>query len=217
MPKLKYNLDEIQSFTIEPGKYRARLMKCEQTLSQKKQPMLTWSWKLVSGAEKGKETRSFTSLQENALFGLKEHLEAFGYTGTVHVDTNKLVGKYVVLVIGLRTGISRTGEEREMSSVMGIFPDRKTAPEPEEEEDYEDDAPEEDDDDDADDDYDDDPEDDDDPEEDDDYEEPEPAPRRKAPAPKPKPKSSRAQERRQAPSRQAPPARRKRNSDEIPF
>jgi hypothetical protein len=121
--KLKYNLDEIKDFAVAPGRHRARLVKVEQTLSQQGKPMLTWHWKIVSGPEKGSEIKSWTSLVENALSNLKNHLEAFGLSGQVNKDTSALIGKYVILVVGTRVGVNRSGDEQEFSNVMTVRPD----------------------------------------------------------------------------------------------
>jgi len=102
--------------------------------------MLVWYWKLVSGEEKGKEIRSFTSLLDNALFTLKMHLEAFGLSGKVNIDTGKLIGRYALLVIGLREGKTRGGSDAEFSNVIEVLPDtkKKKKAKPVEEEEYED-------------------------------------------------------------------------------
>jgi len=148
MAQLKYNLDEISNITVEPGRYRARLTKCEQTLSTTKNPMLVWHWKIVSGDEKSKEIRSFTSLLDNALGTLKNHLEAFGFTGKVNLDTGKLIGRYATIVVALREGKTREGVDAEFSNVVAVLPDtrkkKKRKPVEEEYEDeYEDEEEEE--------------------------------------------------------------------------
>ena len=142
MPHLKYNLDEISSVTVDPGRYRARLERCEQVLSKSSgQPMLTWYWKIVVDPYKGKEIRSFTSLLDTALTGLKEHLMAFNLKGVVELDTSSLVGRYVILIVDART-VENKGVVRELSGVTGVLPDVKKArkvvvEEPEEEEEEE--------------------------------------------------------------------------------
>lgn len=184
MARLKYNLDEITAVLCEPGRYRARLMKCEQTMSSKNNPMITWYWKLLAGEAKGKEIRSFTSLLDTALSGLKQHLEAFKFSGKVNVDTTKLIGRYVILVVSTSANEDKeTGLTREFTSVAGVLPDKKKkarkAP-VEEEDEYEDDDYEDDDEDE--DEYDEDEEyeeDDEDEEDEEEYEEPEPRPRPK--------------------------------------
>lgn len=184
MPQLKYNLDDIQTFMFEPGTYKARLVKVEQTLSKKKKPMLVWHWKLLSGPQKGQIIRSFTSLLDNALSNLKEHVSAFGFQGRINVNTSKLVGKSAKLVIGLTSNESG----RESSNVIGVQPLKsKAEDEPEDDEDVDDedaddeededtDADDDDDDEELDEDEDDEDEDDDD---DDDEEDEEPVRTRK--------------------------------------
>jgi hypothetical protein len=137
MPKLQYNLDEIKSFQIKPGTYRLKLTKVEQGVSNNKKPQYVWSWKVVSGSEKGKTLRSFTSLQENALSNLKAHLEAFGLSGKVKTSTEKLVGRTIIAVIGDRISINpRTKVEQVYPNILSMRPDPKA--QPEEEEDVED-------------------------------------------------------------------------------
>lgn len=210
MPRLSYNLDEIKSYTVEPGRYRARLVKVEQTLSTTKRPMLVWHWKIVSGPEKGKAVRSFTSLLETALSGLKEHLEAFGLSGKVNMDTAKLIGRFVTLVIGMRSGTNRDGDEREYSTVLGVKSE-KAEEDLEESEDVEDEE-EEDEGDDEDESEDEDEEEDEDEDEDEEEEET-PAPRRRS---RTQP-VSRARERRASKTKPAPAKKKSRRSDSIPF
>lgn len=122
MAKLTYNLDEISTAAVLPGKYKARLVKCEQTLSSQKNPMLVWTWKILDGTEKDKEIRSFTSLLPNALSGLKAHLEAFGLTGEVDLDTALLIGRNVVIVVIAREGETREGIPATFSNVGAVLP-----------------------------------------------------------------------------------------------
>ncbi len=195
MTRLKYNLDKITSFTVAPGKYRAKLVKVEQTLSSKKKPMLVWYWKIMSGSEKGKEVRSWTSLQENALGGLKQHLEAFRLKGQIDRDTSSLVGKYVVLIVGTRIGLDANGQEREMNSITSFIPDGDSNDEDEEEMEEDADTEEEEDEDEDEEDSEEededeeDEEDDDEDEDEDDEEEEEPEPRRRKSTVKPSAKS----------------------------
>lgn len=127
MPQLNYNLDDIKDYMVEPGRYRARITKIEQTLSKRsKRPMLVWHWKLLTGESKGSELRSWTSLQKNALQNLRDHLTALGYDGNVDLNTDKLVGRKAVLVVGVTTSVDDAGNQREFSSVMNVLPDAKT-------------------------------------------------------------------------------------------
>jgi len=124
MPRIKMNMDDVQGgfVEIEPGKYQAKLVDCEESESSSGNPMLVWTWEILDKGEyEGEETKSFTSLQDHALFGLKGHLEAFGYEGDVDVDTDKLIGKVATLTIGKKKRKNReTGEEEFRSVVIKI-------------------------------------------------------------------------------------------------
>ncbi|HON76340.1 MAG TPA: DUF669 domain-containing protein, partial [Dermatophilaceae bacterium] len=76
MVRITLNLDDVgSSFTvIEPGRYPARVVDIEEKESSTGNPMLVWSWELEGGDYSGQEIMSFTSLQDHALFGLKQHL-----------------------------------------------------------------------------------------------------------------------------------------------
>lgn len=113
MVKLQLNLDEVGTAfrVIEPGRYKAKVVEIEETESQSGNPMLTWTWEIVEGDNAGTELRSYTSLQEHALFGLKNHLEAFGLTGEIDFDTDKLVGKTAMLVVIKQTIKNRKNDE----------------------------------------------------------------------------------------------------------
>jgi len=187
MVRLKYNLDEITSILAEPGRYRARLTKVEQTLSSKNNPMIVWHWKIVeSGEAKGKEIRSFTSLLDTALSGMKMHLEAFRFKGAVNVDTPKLIGRYAILVLSTTASEDKeTGLTREFTSVAGVLPDKKKKARKAKpvEDDYEDEYEDEDEEDDEEE-YDEDED------EDEEYEEEE-----EEPEPRPRPKTKRVKKR----------------------
>jgi hypothetical protein len=101
MVKLNLNLDEVGTKfeVLEAGRYRAKVTEIEEKDSSKGNPMLVWTWEIVDGEFAGKEIRSYASLQDHALFGLKEHLTAFGYDGEIEVDTEKLTGKIAIIVV----------------------------------------------------------------------------------------------------------------------
>lgn len=197
MPKLYYNLDDIKDFDIEPGRYKARLVKVESGVSKAKKPMLVWHWRIISKEEKGKETRSWTSLAPNAMGNLKMHLEAFGFSGEVKTHSKRLIGKKVILAMGLTISVNKAGVEREFSNVVAVLPyskSAKTGPSEDFEDEYEDeDEDEYEDEDDDEDEYEDGDEDEDEDEDDEDWEEdedeeedeegedeePEPTPRKK--------------------------------------
>jgi hypothetical protein len=125
MVKLNLNLDEIGTAraVVEPGRYRAKVIEIEEGDSQSGNPMLTWTWELLDGDFAGSELRSYTSLQEHALFGLKSHLEAFGHSGEVDVDTDKLVGKTAILVVTKQTIKNRRNDEdMEVNRIENVLP-----------------------------------------------------------------------------------------------
>jgi len=123
MPKLNYNLDEIQDYTpIPKGRYRAKLTKCVMSKSKSSgQPMLVWDWMILTGKSKGRTARTWTSLQVQALGNLKNHLTAFGLSGKVrNKSTDQLIGKVVVLVVSERES-TREGHEGEMDSTVSML------------------------------------------------------------------------------------------------
>ena len=123
MARIKVNLNEIpDGFEVmEPGKYSAKLFDVEESESTKGNPMLVWTWVIDQGEYQGKEIKSFTSLQEHALFGLKEHLEAFGLSGELDFDTDKLLNKKVVLTVSKsKTKSKKTGEDIEVNRVDAV-------------------------------------------------------------------------------------------------
>ena len=128
MPKLSYNLDEIADFSSIPaGRYRAKLKKCTQKNAKASgQPMLEWEWEILVGANnkatkavKGRQARTWTSLQPQALSSLKEHLKAFDLSGKVNKSTDQLIGKIVVLVF-VESISQRDGHEGEPDSRVAV-------------------------------------------------------------------------------------------------
>lgn len=125
-PRIRLNLDEIPDFIpVDPGRHKAKLTGCEKEVSSAGNDMLVWDWEIKGGDSNGRTIRSYTSLLEDALSGLKMHLKALGYgEGEVDVDTKKLIGKMAVLVVTARKYRDReTGEEKIGSSVSSVLPD----------------------------------------------------------------------------------------------
>ena len=198
MPKLNYNLDEIDDFSALPsGRYRAKLIRCTQKKSKSSgQPMFEWEWKILTGKIKGRTAKTWTSLQPHALGSLKNHLVAFGLSGKVkNKSTDALLGKLAVLVV-VETVSAREGHEGEPDSrVATVLPkdaplivesrDEDEAEEGDEDgdeyedDDEEDDEDEEDEDEEDDEDEDDEDEEDDEEDEDEDEEEEEPPVKRR--------------------------------------
>jgi hypothetical protein len=108
---------------IEPGKWLAELQDCEEMESQSGNPMLVWIWAIKEGPSEGLDIKSYTSLQDHALFGVKEHLTAFGADedADIDLDTDQLIGRQAILVIGRAKFRDRdSGEEREASRVNAV-------------------------------------------------------------------------------------------------
>lgn len=123
MAKIKINLNEIpDGFSILPaGKYSAKLFEVEETESAKGNPMLVWTWLIDGGEHQGHELRSYTSLQEHALFGLKEHLEAFGLSGDLDFDTDKLLNRRVMLTVTqAKVKNRKTNEDMDVNRVEAV-------------------------------------------------------------------------------------------------
>lgn len=136
-PVININLDDVAEggFLVPSGKYDAKVTKIESKTSQSGNPMLEWTWTIVSGDHKGKELRSWTNLpvkgtpidQQKALFRLKNHLQAFGMDGTIKgLNTEMLVGKVATLTVAVRTFKNRdSGEDMETNDVKSVDPCRK--------------------------------------------------------------------------------------------
>jgi len=130
MVKLTVNLDGVGEprEIIEPGRYKAKVIEIEPKDSQSGNPMLVWTWQLQDGSEA--EIRSYTSLQEHALFGLKAHLTAFGLEteGELDFDTDKLVGKVAVLVVTKEQIKSRDSDDMiDVNRVKAVYKAEKTS------------------------------------------------------------------------------------------
>lgn len=140
VPRLQYDLDKIEELTqYAEGTFRARLKSCVAAVSDNSgNPMLVWTWIFLEGPNKAQTTRSWTSKMENALFGIKAHLTAFGYSGKVDMNTDRLIGKEVRLVMAKRKGKNRDGVETDFVSVVGLLPAKRGA-----REDYDDEYEEE--------------------------------------------------------------------------
>lgn len=142
MPRLQYNLDDITDAfpEIPAGRHRAQLTTVVKGVSNNSgQPVLTWTWTIQAGEAKGSTVRSWTSLQDHALQGLKQHLLALGLKGSVNQSTDRLIGKSVTLVVGKREGTTRAGEPAVFDSVLALLPIKASAPQDDDdEEDYDD-------------------------------------------------------------------------------
>jgi hypothetical protein len=128
MAKITVNLEGVGEAreVIDAGRYQAKVTDIVQSDSQSGNPMLTWTWELESGAE----IRSYTSLQEHALYGLKAHLTAMGLDteGELDLDTDKLIGKKAILVVTKEQIASRDGSGMvDVNRVKAVYRLEKTS------------------------------------------------------------------------------------------
>ncbi len=124
MTKLSYDLSEIADAIpqLSVGTFPARLVSCTKGKSKNSgNPTLTWDWMLLGGPDKGQRARSWTSLQEQALFNLKQHLIGLGFKKSVEVDTETLIGKKVRLAIQMRDRLVN-GKTVSSASVVAVLP-----------------------------------------------------------------------------------------------
>lgn len=132
MVKLTVNLDGVGEprEIIPAGRYEAKVTEIEQQDSQSGNPMLVWSWEITSGDQTGSELRSYTSLQEHALFGLKAHLVAFGAKpeGEIDLDTDKIVGKKAIIVVTKEQIAARDGSGMvDVNRIKSVYKLEKSA------------------------------------------------------------------------------------------
>lgn len=112
--KLNLDLSNVASIEVlENGEYKAKVVSIEEAESAAGNPMLVWDWEILDKEFKGTLLKSWTSLQPNALFSLKNHLNAFGVDGKVKLSTEKLKGKIATIVV---TKIKRRDNEDEFTN-----------------------------------------------------------------------------------------------------
>lgn len=132
MVKLSVNLDEIETADfriIEAGKYEAEIIDLEEKDSSSGHPMLVWTWKITKGDEFGTTIKSYTTLQDHALFGLKQHMDALGVEGDLDgFETDSLIGKMALLSVTKPKIVSRdTGEDIDVNRVDKVLPLKSAA------------------------------------------------------------------------------------------
>ena len=136
MVKLSVNLDEVDlnDFEIIPaGKYLAKVSDIVEQESSSGNPMLVWDWSIIGGEHAGVGLKSYTSLQDHALFGLKGHLEAFKVIGDISdFEMDALIGKTAMLTVTKNTIVNRdSGEDMDVNRITkvlaAIAPGVKTA------------------------------------------------------------------------------------------
>ena len=168
----KKNVLKIDFTNVEPGgkvpegDYPVRVKEVTLEESSSGNPYLKWIFEIIDGKHKGKVLYHNTSLQPQALFNLRNTLEALGMEvpqTVVELDLDNLIGLKAAVSVEIEVY-----QGKEKSRVVEVFPLEDLVEEDEEdEEDYED----EDDDDEDDEDEDDEVEDEDESDEDDDEDE----------------------------------------------
>lgn len=132
MVKLSVNLDDIETSDfriIEAGKYKAKVQDLEEKDSASGHPMLVWTWEIIDGEESGTTLKSYTTLQDHALFGLKQHMDALGVSGDLKgFETDSLIGKMAMLSVTKPKIVSRdTGEDIDVNRVDKVLPLKSAA------------------------------------------------------------------------------------------
>jgi hypothetical protein len=121
MPRLRVNLNEIRSFAlVEPGVHVCRLTAIEEGQSKAGNNQWIWDWVVDSGPEQGKTLRTWTVVEGDHMSSLKDHLSAFGITGIAEVDSAELLGRKLLLTIGVREYKTQAGELREANDVLRL-------------------------------------------------------------------------------------------------
>lgn len=134
MVKISVNLDDIETSDfkiIDAGNYEAEVIDLEEKDSASGHPMLVWTWKITKGDESGATLKSYTTLQDHALFGLKQHMVALGIDGDLDgFETDILIGRTAMLAVTKPKIVSReTGEDidvNRVNKVMAIKSSSKT-------------------------------------------------------------------------------------------
>lgn len=125
MVKLSINLSDVEvgDFEIvDAGKYTAEVTDVIEKESSSGHPMLVWDWKIVGGDFAGSCLKSYTTLQEHALFGLKEHLTAFGIEGDLEgFETDSMIGRTALITVTKNKIVSKdSGEDIDVNRVQRV-------------------------------------------------------------------------------------------------
>jgi len=108
MPIINLDMSKTENNNLIPeGEYQAFVYDVAQRQNKAGDGFyLNWQFKIQGGDSEGKLVFHITSLKDNALFKLRELLEAIGYSvptdGQLELDTDDLMGKKCTLVIGHR-------------------------------------------------------------------------------------------------------------------
>ena len=105
---------------VESGRWKSELLDCWDDESQAGNEMLVWEWQISEGPSEGLSIRSYSITEGDNLGQLKEHMLAFGVTGSFDIRTDDLIGKSAMLVVGNNKRVDRDGNERESSMVNAL-------------------------------------------------------------------------------------------------
>lgn len=126
MSKFKVDFGGLEDKATEvvTGRFTTKIEKIELKEGTKAR-YLEWSLLFVDGKNKGLHVRHITSLSPNALFNLRDTLEALGVKvpkAAVAIDPDKFIGKYLGVEI-----VMREYEGKEYPNVKKVFPAAEVA------------------------------------------------------------------------------------------
>lgn len=90
------------SFHIKEGSYRMKVLEVEQTESDKGNDMFKWTFEGLEGAAKGKKFYVYTTLNEEALWKLRQLLEALQVEvpdGPLDLDLDEMVDLELIGIV----------------------------------------------------------------------------------------------------------------------
>lgn len=121
MTKVNVDFSQIEDSVVKvfPGKYTGKVVDVEKKEGAKA-PYFKWTIQLLDGKSKGLYVFHNTSLSPNALFSLRDLLEAFGVDvpkAAVTIDTAQFKGKKLGLVVA-----DREYEGNTYPNVVKVYP-----------------------------------------------------------------------------------------------
>ena len=115
------DFSNVDSLTAIPsGRYSAVVVDVEEKISDSSgHPYYSWTFEVTSGEFKGRKLWNNTSLQEQALWKLKETLEALGIdcSKKVEFQESAMAGLRCDLIVGIRVY-----DEKDRNDVKQILP-----------------------------------------------------------------------------------------------
>ncbi len=120
---MRLDFTGVQSFTAIPeGKYNAVVFSNEiKDTKAGDSQYVSWQFSIIDGKYKNRRLFAITSLKQQALFKLKEMVEAINpkwkLEGAVELDFTKLQGKKCVILVG-----KKMYEGQEQNEILKVFP-----------------------------------------------------------------------------------------------